>query len=359
MSVLEFHKAYASVRSLPSDANKLETLGTKAVMAKHLFNALSALEIADRVIAKQSDSIMSTNAALVKQCLKAESLPNHAGVATPNTQSSSTPQISQSTNMQKKPPTSLFLKPKDSNLDFNSTNIQKKLQDTLKNVNVSSTRVTNQGNLIINLPDTANHSQATKSLKNAFTNSVEFDLVRKIPLKIIIVGLPNDFEQENLAAEICSKDTDLKSMMDVGNSFQILNCWEMKNDDGQIVSKKVSVRVSPEIRNHLINRNQGYVYLNLARYKVYDRLDVMQCYHCYSYNHIASSCPNKTKAPTCGRCASQHETKKCKSITEKCINCSKSGKQSGHVAFSYKCPAYEKERSSLASRTDYETKNVT
>ena len=123
MSVLEFHKAYASVRSLPSDANKLEALGTKAVMAKHLFNALSALEIADRVIAKQSDSIMSTNAALVKQCLKADNLPNHAGDATANTQSSSTPQISQSTNMQKKPPTSLFLKPKDSNLDFNSTNI--------------------------------------------------------------------------------------------------------------------------------------------------------------------------------------------------------------------------------------------
>ena len=185
MSVLEFHKAYASVRSLPSDANKLETLGTKAVMAKHLFNTLSALEIADRVIANQSDSIMSTNAALVKQCLKAESLPNHAGDATTNTQSSSitTFQISQSTNLQKKLPTSLFLKPKDSNLDFNSNNIQKKLQDTLKNVNVSSTRVTKQGNLIINLPDTADHSQAIKSLKNAFTNSVEFDLVRKFHQK--------------------------------------------------------------------------------------------------------------------------------------------------------------------------------
>ena len=148
-------------------------------------------------------------------------------------------------------------------------------------------------------------------------------------------------------------------MVDKGGLLEILSCYSIKNDSGRVTSKKLALKVSPSIRNYLIKRNNGYVYLNLSRFKVFDRLNVPQCYHCYEYNHFAKNCPTRANAPTCGRCALSHETRSCQSNFEKCVNCAKkAGKPHNHCSFSYKCPDYEKERNYLMSRIDYDdTKN--
>ena len=183
--------------------------------------------------------------------------------------------------------------------------------------------------------------------------------MRKIPPKLTIVGLPASFDQATFVNDIGEKDDILKEMLNNENSLEIISCSDFKNETGQVESKKLAVKVSPEIRNHLVIRNQGYIYVNLARYRVYDRLIVTQCFHCYEYNHVSKYCPKKTKPATCGRCAKAHDTRTCKSTTEKCVNCSRldPNKQSNHCAFSYKCPLYESERHNLVRRTDYESKN--
>ena len=148
-------------------------------------------------------------------------------------------------------------------------------------------------------------------------------------------------------------------MTDDGENVVILHCRDVKDNSGKVISRNVAVQVTPGIRNRLIIQNQGYIYLNLARYRVFDRHRVTQCYHCYSYHHIANICPNKDKSATCGRCSKSHETKKCVAKAERCINCVKAtpNKDNRHCAFSYKCPIYERERNILISRTDYESKN--
>ena len=125
MSLEEFQKSFASVRSLPLDAQKLENTGTKSIISKYLLAALKALEIADLVITKQSDSIMSTNAALVKRCLQDDLNNGHAANCFPPAQYSSNVKKSNLTN---KPLTFLFLKPKNTEIDFTSQENHKKVE---------------------------------------------------------------------------------------------------------------------------------------------------------------------------------------------------------------------------------------
>ena len=68
MTLAEFRKAYELVRNIPTDAAKIAGSGNKPEICKHLENALFALQIADCLIADQSDSIMATNRELIKQC---------------------------------------------------------------------------------------------------------------------------------------------------------------------------------------------------------------------------------------------------------------------------------------------------
>ena len=260
-------------------------------------------------------------------------------------------------NVAKKSPPSIVLKRTDDTVNFNSTETQNKIQTALKKVNVTSTKVTRQGNLIVNVPNQENYDEATRNLKNVFNESIECSNICKVPPKLTIVGLPADYDQANFCKDIGEKDEILKEMVSKENCVEIVGCWEVKNETDRVVSKKLAVKVTPEIRNRLVIRNQGYVYMDLARYRVYDRLMVTQCFLCYQYNHIAKFCPNKTNSPTCGRCAMSHDTKNCNSSTEKCVNCSKASKPSNHCAFSYMCPLYELERKNLAARTDYESKN--
>lgn len=48
-------------------------------------------------------------------------------------------------------------------------------------------------------------------------------------------------------------------------------------------------------------------------------LDVIRCYNCLRFGHIAKNCKNTEV--TCGKCAENHKTEACTSLEKKCINC--------------------------------------
>ena len=144
-------------------------------------------------------------------------------------------------------------------------------------------------------------------------------------------------------------------MVQAGEEFSVIKTWSNKGRNDVITSKKFAVRCSPKIREYVMNTNGGYLYLNMCRSKVYDRFFVTQCYHCQSFNHIASKCPDKDEPAVCGKCAGPHETKGCNSNTEKCNNCSKAKLKTSncHKSNSTDCPIYAREREFLIKRTNY------
>lgn len=350
MSQMKFNEMYEGVRGLPLDCEKLKKLNKDELVNK-LCSALNILKQAEVTICMQADSISATNAELVKQCsLNRECSSDTTAIGTSSRTFSSV--VKQTT-------TPIVLTCNKDQPKFDTTEMKHKVKNALRNVNVNSTRVTRQGNLIVSLPDSDNKEKATENLKNIFQNEVDIGNLQKIPPKLTIVGLPTEVTQETLIADICAKDSKICDMIEKGSKIEILGCWEINNERGDVSSKKVAVKVSPNIRNYIMEMNKGYLYVNLSRCRVYDRLMATQCYHCYGYNHFANNCPNKVKAATCGRCAAPHQTKNCQSQEEKCINCVRlNDSPSNHCAYSYKCPVYAHEREVLMKKTDYsEAKN--
>ena len=138
-----------------------------------------------------------------------------------------------------------------------------------------------------------------------------------------------------------------------------MKSWDTKDHSDNLVARKLAVRCSPRIRNHIIDKCKGYIYINLLRCKVFDRFYVPQCFHCQRYNHFSNSCPDKNKRPICGKCSGQHDTKNCKQTVRKCANCVRfKESEVNHATFASSCPSLDKARRVLMSKTNYlESKN--
>ena len=54
--------------------------------------------------------------------------------------------------------------------------------------------------------------------------------------------------------------------------------------------------------------------------KVYDAIDILQCYNCGGFNHSSRTCKSKT---VCGQCSGNHKTSECDTEERLCINCDK------------------------------------
>lgn len=62
----------------------------------------------------------------------------------------------------------------------------------------------------------------------------------------------------------------------------------------------------------------------------------LQCFKCYKFGHISTTCRNSTRK--CSNCSEAHDYKDCKSNVSKCLNCCGS-----HASISKSCPIYETE----------------
>jgi len=71
---------------------------------------------------------------------------------------------------------------------------------------------------------------------------------------------------------------------------------------------------------------------------------IKQCFNCQEYGHKAEVC---TKKARCGKCAQEHETRKCKSDTTQCTHCKES-----HTAWHHACPARMREKERMEALRD-------
>ena len=117
------------------------------------------------------------------------------------------------------------------------------------------------------------------------------------------------------------------------------------------------VRVSDQIRDS-IKVAFDYVYINLQRCKVWDRLFVRRCNKCQDFKHFHKQC--KSEKNICGKCGEEHDTRQCQSDIKKCINCSRNKfSDTEHETSWSKCPSYKREQEKLEKTIPYYyTKNL-
>ena len=145
MSVAEFSRSYDGIRHLPADVNKLERIGTKTEICKLFCAAIIALNKADETICKQADSLLATNSELLKQCALTRS--NYSDQSSSSSSTVNHPNDEEGksySNVVK----SLVIKPINQSVKFNNEQVQRRVEEALRQVAVNSTRLTKQGNLV-------------------------------------------------------------------------------------------------------------------------------------------------------------------------------------------------------------------
>lgn len=85
---------------------------------------------------------------------------------------------------------------------------------------------------------------------------------------------------------------------------------------------------------------KGSVISGLDTKKVYEHIDIIQCFNCQRFGHVAASCKID---PCCKFCAGDHQSKLCgEKEIYKCANCARENKNGaklneGHKATDERC----------------------
>ena len=173
--------------------------------------------------------------------------------------------------------------------------------------------------------------------------------------KLLMARVNDEFSDESLISLICAKDKVLYDERKKGALFKVHHSWKSRNNEN-INSRNVIIECSKDIRNRIINLNNGYIYFGLSRYKVKDYVSPKQCFHCQRFNHVAANCEEKEKPQVCGLCAMEHDTRNCPSARgryRKCINCPRTGGDDCdpyHSARSASCPIFLRTKESILRR---------
>lgn len=95
--------------------------------------------------------------------------------------------------------------------------------------------------------------------------------------------------------------------------------------EGKIIRKVAKANLKKTVVIAEINTGTREKFLRLEKLKigwnmckVQDYIEILRCYKCCGYYHLAKDC---TKKETCGNCANHHATKEYKSEIKKCVNC--------------------------------------
>ncbi|GFU10760.1 uncharacterized protein TNCV_2387651 [Trichonephila clavipes] len=162
----------------------------------------------------------------------------------------------------------------------------------------------------------------------------------KGPLKLVIKGLPEDVEPEDVKKDLTSKGINVEKVAQLkkfaAKARLPLFLIEITRDD--------NVNDIYQVRSVL------YMQIKLDPFRKSNR--VTQCYNCNNFHHASQNCHMKTR---CLKCGENHRTGEC-SIKDKienplCINCN----ATGHMASSTECPLFPKPRKGTG-KTAKETK---
>ena len=229
------------------------------------------------------------------------------------------------------------------------------MKTSLSDSKVNYARITSQGGLVINVPDRETHEKTLENLHASFPENYIIEEPRKILSKLTIINVPRSIEGSDFAKNACGKDEVINDLISQGELLEVVKSWNQHGSTGESNLKNIAVKCSPKIHNYILNVCQGFIYLNYTRCKVFNRLFVLQCYHCRGFNHIAKNCPDSNKSAVCGKCAQSHETKACRESQPRCINClrAKQHSRADHHSSSRDCPSVIREKRFLHQKTEY------
>ena len=250
--------------------------------------------------------------------------------------------------------------------DYNSD--VKAIQKTLERSQVSNTRKSRSGNIVLSFP-------SINSMKSAQTvleakPSIKIHTHEKTFPKLTIRNV--DLPEDEVKSSILMKNSRIKSLVDDGYHFEVLFIQKVKlynsttqGGNGIEVCNAV-IKVDPIIRN-CIKENKFKIFVGLKNCNVFDRVHYKICHNCQKIgSHTTDKCPT-ADLPVCKYCAHNHKSFDCDHKNDpnkqKCSNCANSDDDSikaeakNHTANSKNCPFIVDIYNSVILNTQYEAVN--
>jgi len=177
---------------------------------------------------------------------------------------------------------------------------------------IKNTRQMNKKGLVIEV-DSINNKEIIKAAKLEEIG-MKVEEPRRIKPMIIIYDVEKDYSPEELKEELISK-----------------NIEDNTEENAEELSRKINFRYgfstnNPNRRNWIVQMDskiwkhlmaKGKVYINWKAHNIKEYINVIRCFKCHGYGHIAKACNQESLCEKCGE--KDHMKTSCTKSTVICI----------------------------------------
>jgi hypothetical protein len=258
----------------------------------------------------------------------------------------------------------VIIRPKSESDDVNKTAalakqiiVSKQLKTKVKNI-----RNITKGGIVIECGSAEDCDSIIRVINDQNNEIIAAKPKKKVP-KLVINGVSNNVNEQQLLIEIMENSC-VKNFMETISAEEVEEQLKVKfkfrnhrsNSDNTWV-----IEVSPQLRKVIFNSGTNLL-IGWKSCKFSDYLQIIRCYHCNGFGHIAKEC--KQTAISCGHCGQQHNTKDCTADRNSthCTNCDRHNKAknqktilpTNHSSYSHSCESFKRIKHLISSKTQYE-----
>ncbi|GFT58573.1 uncharacterized protein TNCV_1250411 [Trichonephila clavipes] len=218
-------------------------------------------------------------------------------------------------------------KPKIKPIFMRITNSYSLILQDLHRAYPTATNTHMRGYIKIEAQSSDDHRNITNYLKAKELEHYVIDPPSTRPLKLVIKGLPDNIDPEDIKTDLVSKGIKITKIAQL-KKFVTKNSLPLYMIE---IERDENVNDIYQVRSCL------YMQIKLDPFRKSNR--ITQCYNCNYFHHASQNCSMKTR---CLKCGGNHKTGACE-IKEKIenplsINCN----TRGHMASSTTCPQFPK-----------------
>ena len=217
-----------------------------------------------------------------------------------------------------------------------------------KSVEVLSTYKNKQGNHVIICKNEKSKETLMPHLAQTFPTKTLHTPPPRCPT-ITIKGIHGEYDSDTLYNTVKRQNPTIDVTPE---NFNVIFTKEVYGKPG--ISYAV-VRVADKVRDQL-KTNRDALCIGMQSCKIWDRFFARRCNKCQELGHFHGQC--EAERPVCAKCTGAHETRTCDVTRYKCHNCALEGRNNtGHPAYSPKCPVYIAAQNKVKEKISYYQKN--
>lgn len=215
--------------------------------------------------------------------------------------------------------------------------LYKNIDPVAEKVSIASVKHVTGGGLIVKC---ASEESASKFQSLASSKLGDKYNVKEVPAlqpRIRIAGITEKLEKQYLVTLIRSQNVEI---FQADSVLEVISVTPVKASKSNMFQALLQV----DQFSYRKAISSGRLYVGYDSCSVYDGLEVLRCYNCCAYGHVAKNCKGKI---VCPRCAGDHPVKDCKSVSLKCSNCVAASRVSpdisvDHAVWDHTCTVYGK-----------------